>query len=166
MRYLVAGLVLILSCPFGLARQQSGTETWVKANVCGITFLLPPDMKNLNSKGVDSCVADFSNGSMSVMVDFGFYGGAHKQSKTDRDFNERPMLIGGKQGTVATYIDDSSFAHQFPGRRYVVYAHVFVKAADRRDPLPMDTTLDFVIFGKTLDAQRTGERILCTLVFD
>jgi hypothetical protein len=166
MRHLVVGLVLTLSCQLGLA-QQNGAETWVKTRVCGITFLLPPDMKNLNSKGVDSCVADFSNGSMSVMVDFGFYGGAHKQSKTDRDFNERTTVVDGRQGTVATYIDDSSFAQQFPERRYVVYAHVFVKAGDRRDPIPpMDTTLDFVIFGKTVEAQKTGERILRTLVFD
>src|SRR5882762_9094013 len=74
MKYLIL-VVAAVSTAFALAPQKTGApEGWTKINVCHISFFAPPDMKDLGTKGLDSCVAQFANKDITVYLDYGQYG--------------------------------------------------------------------------------------------
>ena len=107
-RVLVSSLFLTLahtSVGFTYCHAQSSTVTpgWEKVSVCQIRFLIPRDLKNQHAKGIDSCVAEFRNGTMRLAIDAGSFGGDITKAETMLDFTEESLVIDGRKVQLITY---------------------------------------------------------------
>ena len=145
-----------------VGRQKKATDdTWVKVSICEITFLLPPDMRKLDTESIDSCIAAFSNGNMSLALDFGFYSSEANKMKTHLDYKKQSITIGGKPGTLEMFIDESAWGRG-SGKKYVAHAHVITKPGSLTD---MQTSLMLTVRGKSAEAQLLARRIFESVSF-
>ena len=163
MKYIVLSLAFVFAAHGpGVGRQKKTADgAWVQVSVCQITVLLPPDMRKLESESIDSCVAEFSNGTMSLALDFGSYSSAHNKSKADLQYKRESVTIGGKPGTLETFIDESAWG-QLSAKKYVAHAHVVTIPGSRSE---MGASLMLTVRGKTAEAQKIARRIFDSVRF-
>jgi hypothetical protein len=62
-------------------------------------------LKNQHAKGIDSCVAEFRNGTMRLAIDAGSFGGDIAKAEMMLDFTEEFAVIDGKKVQLITYKD-------------------------------------------------------------
>src|SRR5882762_9362289 len=106
-RVLVSSLFLTLAhtsvgFTYWHAQTFAMTPGWEKVSVCQIRFLIPKNLKNQHAKGIDSCVAEFHNGTMRLAIDAGSFGGDIAKAKTMLDFTEEFAVIDGKKAQLIT----------------------------------------------------------------
>ena len=155
-------IAALLSATFAPPAQRN--DNWPTVQVCHITLRIPTNLKRNGREGIDSCIAEFEKRDLLLSIDYGWYGGAAKKSDVTVDFKEQPFSIGGKTGTLATYIDDSLYARKHPERKYVAHLHVVVHQGPSDSP--MKTSLMITIRGRTAKQLEIGSRILATIRFD
>lgn len=110
------------------AQNQAVNDEWVTVHVCHLSFLIPKDLKRTDARGVDSCVAEFTNQKIRLYLDYGYYTGPKEKSVRDFDFKEQSILIGGKTAQVTTYNDDTTYSGgKKPYLRYFTHLYVIVK---------------------------------------
>src|SRR2546423_10555437 len=99
MKYLILGAAMIIVFVSPILAQQKAEvpDAWTKINVCRLSFSAPPDMKDLGTKGLDSCVAQFANKDITVYLDYGQYGGPPRQGNSDLEFKVQFASIDGKK---------------------------------------------------------------------
>jgi len=103
------------------AQDSKVPSGWKKVSICDISFIVPKNLKNNNSQGIDSCVASFSSSKIGLGIDYGWYGSASTKYESYTDFKEESIQIDGKKAQLATYIDTRSNAkRKFVARIYVV----------------------------------------------
>ena len=125
-RLVVSSLFLTLahlSLGFTYCHAQSSTVTpgWEKVSVCQIRFLIPKNLKNQHAKGIDSCVAEFRNGTMRLAIDAGSFGGEVTKAEMMVDFKEEFVVIDGKKVQLITYKDaQTKSKRKFVAGLYVV----------------------------------------------
>ena len=140
MRRLFLIETLIILTVVGNAFAQHKSDRWTSVEACQITFQIPRDLKRNRTHGIDSCIVEFENRKLLLSIDYGQYGGAEKKSNVALDFREQSLLVGGKTGTLATYVDNSLYARKHPERKYVAHVYVVVVAIER-EPLPNGISL-------------------------
>ena len=141
------------------------SDDWVPVNVCHVRFLLPANLKRTTRKGIDSCIAEFENRKMLLSIDYGWYGGPARESDVTLDFREEAVSIGGKTGTISTYVDNSLYARNHPERKYVTHVYVVAKATpDER--ASMTTSLMMEVRSESKKQLQIAERIFRNVRFE
>ena len=163
MKYLILSLAATIICVSCIVAQQEPDvpANWTKINVCHFSFFAPPDMKDLATRGVDSCVARFANQDITVYLDYGQYGGPHRQGNSDLEFKEQSLSIDGKKAQLVTYIDAS---HSNSGLYYNASLYVIVKESEL-DGRPKPISLMMSIRGERQKDRETALTIFRTIRF-
>ena len=151
----------VLSCTYAQQRLEV-PDGWVKINVCQISFFAPSDMKDLGTKGADSCVAQFANNDITLYLDYGPYGGPPTEGSLNRGSTEQLISIDGKDAKLLTYIDDT---HGNSGRKYDASLYVLVKEPESKD-LPKGISLMMWVQGQREKDQEIAQRIFRTIRFE
>jgi len=153
------------------AQRRSATDDWISVQACQIAFQVPRNLKRNRREGIDSCIVEFENRDMLLSIDYGWYGGAEKQSDLTHDFKERSLPIDGKRGTLATYIDNSLYARNHPRRKYVAHIFVVVESIEQ-EGLPNGITLPptvtsvmMTVRGHNAKVMHSAERIFRSVRF-
>lgn len=103
------------------AQNSKVASGWKKVSICDISFIVPKNLKNNNARGIDSCVASFSNDKIGLGIDYGWYSSASTKYESYTDFKEEFIQIDGKKAQLATYIDTrSNDEEMFVARIYIV----------------------------------------------
>lgn len=85
------------------AKTDSPAKDWKKISACGVELTVPREITQLDTKAIDSCVARFEGGGLSIGFDVGLYTSAPKPFETAKDFKEQQITVDGKKGRFATY---------------------------------------------------------------
>jgi hypothetical protein len=99
---------------------------WRVVNLDDFSFSIPSDMKEMGGEGTDLSVWKYRRSDISIEVHYGPTS-AHPQYFLDQpEYIERPINIGGRKGTLATFrLDDSNIGTFSNGSlKYVVAAHL------------------------------------------
>ena len=144
------------------AQNQSVNDDWVTVHVCHLSLLIPKDLKRTDIRGIDSCMAEFTNQKIRLYLDYGYYSGPKVKSERDSDFREQSILIGGKTARVATYNDDTTYSGgKKPYLRY--FAHLYVSDAGFGS---RPVSLEMNVGGESEGDQETGLRIFRSIRFE
>lgn len=164
MKYLRVAMIIICGViSFTHAQQKDDVpDGWVKINICRLSFFAPADMKDLGTKGVDSCVAQFANKQMTLYLDYGRYGSPNTQSSLNRGSKEQSVSIDGKKGHLITYIDDRQGNS---GRKYDASLYVVVRESES-EAFPNTISLMMWVQGETEKDQEIAQRIFRTIRFN
>ncbi len=94
-----------------------------KVDKCGISFIIPKNLKDKKVQGIDSCVAEFKNKTMQLSMEYG----SHTSIPEDyiKHFTKKELLeIDGKKATLITevynYAQYSSRNTAFSSYLYIV----------------------------------------------
>lgn len=155
---IICGVISFTHAP----RLSNGPDGWVKINICRLSFFAPPDMKDLGTKGADSCVAQFANNQITLYLDYGRYGSPNTQSSLNRGSKEQSISIDGKKGHLITYIDDS---HGNSGRKYDASLYVVVRESET-EGFPKTISLMMWVQGDSEKNQEIAQRIFRTIRFE
>jgi hypothetical protein len=139
-------------------------EGWTKSDICHISFYAPPDIKQTNVRGIDSCVAQFVNSDITLYLDYGIYGGLDSPHGSELEWKHVPLSVDGKNGQLTTYVDAS---HSNSGLKYVAGLYVVVKPGEpsrERDSRP--TTLMMSVISDRRTDRDAALAIFRTLRFD
>ncbi len=149
--------------PFTPAQQQDDApDGWVRIHICRLSFFAPADMKDLGTKGADSCVAQFASNQMTLYLDYGRYGSPNTQSSLNRGSKEQSISIDGKKGYLITYIDDS---HGNSGRKYDASLYVVVGESES-EGFPKTISLMMWVEGESEKDQEIAQQIFRTIRFE
>ena len=141
------------------AQNQAVNDEWVTVHVCHLSFLMPKDLKQTDLRGIDSCIAEFTNGKIRLYLDYGYYTGPKKKSARDFDFKEQSIMVDGKTAQVATYNDDTTDSGgKNPYLRYFANLYVIVK--------PNDFSLTMNVGGESEGDEEIGLRIFRSIRFE
>lgn len=106
-------------------KTQFDMTDWKRFKICGFTFYTPKTLKNLNSKGIDSCVGGFEDTNLSIEIDYGWYSSRYKKYTYDSklEFREETIEIDNKSAQLVTYIDGQKDAV----KKYIAGLYLEVK---------------------------------------
>lgn len=100
-------IIILLFLAFNVACAQNAQskkpvipDGWNKIEACGITFYAPPDFKEENVKGIDSCVKRYRNDNISLFLDVLKFKLEQSASRRDEYSDEKDFQI------VKTNIDN------------------------------------------------------------
>jgi hypothetical protein len=129
MKRLVLTVGAIIACvSFSLAQEKSDVpDGWIRINICRISFFAPPDLKNKDMKGADSCVAQFANNDIALYIDYGLYGGPATVRGGELEWKQETLSIGGKDAQLTTFVDAT---HNNSGLKYLASLYVVVKPVE------------------------------------
>src|SRR4030095_6501945 len=48
--------------------ENNADDNWIRVEACRISFLIPQNLKRTSREGVDSCIAEFANGKMTLSI--------------------------------------------------------------------------------------------------
>ena len=167
--FLIATLIIVTVAGNAVAQRDSGG--WTSIQACQITLQIPLNLKRNRREGIDSCIVEFENRNMLLSIDYGRYGGAEKKSDVTFDFKEQFLAVGGKTGTLATYVDNSLYARNHPERKYVAHLFVVVESVEgQRLPNggslpPMVTSLMMTVRGHSATDLDIAGRIFRSVRF-
>jgi hypothetical protein len=102
------------------AQEINGSKGWKIVDFCGMSFSVPESLQNEKVQGIDSCVATLTDKRTILTLDYGWYSGVSKYAHF-LEFDEKPIEIGKKKGTIATYRDPRMAPeHSWVSRIFVV----------------------------------------------
>jgi hypothetical protein len=159
----IAALVAITAGVADAANTNTAGDAWITVNACQISLLLPRDLKRTRREGIDSCIAEFENRKMLLSIDYGWYGGPEKKSDVTIGFKEESFAVGGKTGSLATYVDNSLYARNHPERKYV--SHLYVVVQQGSGYPAMTTSLMMTVRGRSARELEIANRIFRSVVF-
>lgn len=166
MKYLIlSAIVMTISGFVSITHAQPQNDVpdgWTKITVCRLSFFTPPDMKDLGTKGVDSCVARFANNDITLYLDYGRYGGPPRQGNSDLEFKEQFVSIDGRNAQLVTYVDAS---HSNSGLKYNAGIYVVVKEPEI-ESFPKTISLMMSVLVERRKDQETAQRIFRTIRFE
>jgi hypothetical protein len=148
------------------AQNQAVNDEWVTVHVCHLSLLLPKDLKRTDIRGIDSCMAEFTNQKIRLYLDYGYYSGPKVKSERDVDFKEQSILIDGKTARVATYNDDTTYSGgKKPYLRYFANLYVIINpgGAEFRSRL---VSLEMNVGCESESDQEIGLRIFRSIRFE
>ncbi len=106
---------------------QAKTDDWTTVQACHVSLQLPKTLKRNRNEGIDSCVAEFEDREMFLLLDYGTWGGAATKTARDLNFAEESFVVDGKTGVLATYV-------MYPDGQtepsYLAHLYVVLKAAE------------------------------------
>jgi hypothetical protein len=167
--FLVAAIVATLSTCSTPVQNNAGSvpkqnkfkppATWKLVSACGAKFYLPPDVKEENVQGIDSCVKRYRGENSLITLDFPMYsnpdGTRRDQYSDKRDFNLRKTTIEGQAAEVITCYETSLSAEM---RGFPYSAVLYVPA------LPNDLgNLTIWTSSKSQEARDTAMKIFDSL---
>ena len=166
MKYpILSAVVITISGFVSLAHaqpQNAVPDGWTKISVCHLSFFAPPDMKDLDMRGADSCVAQYANNDIALYLDYGRYGSPPQRINSYLEFKEQSVVIDGKNAQLATFVDAS---HSNSGLKYLTGMYVVVKESDG-DVWPKTISLMMSVRGNSQKDQEIAQRIFRTIHFD
>jgi len=136
----------------------------VTVQVCHITMKIPSNLKRNRREGVDSCIAEFESRDMLLSIDYGWYGGTATESDDRMGFKERSFPVGGRTGTLATYVNNSLYARKHSKRKYVAHLYVVVRQATTEPPTT--TSLMMTVSGRSAKELAIADRIFRSIRFE
>lgn len=160
--------ILFLVSAFGFvgltdnyAQDSEIASDWEKISVCNISFFIPKDLKNNNKRGIDSCVASFSNNEIGLTIDYGWYNSPSKKYETYTDFKEEFIEIDGKKAQFATY------RHTLMNANQNLVATIYVVLDKTKEHgVGMTTSLDMTIVVRNEKDLETAKQIFQSIRFD
>jgi len=159
MKGLVLTVGAIIACAsFPLAQEKSDVpDGWTEINICRISFFAPPDLKNQDLKGIDSCVAQFANNDIALYMDYGLYGGPATARGSELEWKQETLSVGGKDAQLTTFVDAT---HSNSGLKYIASLYVVVKPVESgRERESRPTTL---MMSVTSDRRKDRDTALAT----
>ena len=157
---------VVIAITFGAAVSRGATynnagDNWIRVEACRISFLIPRNLKRTNREGVDSCIAEFANGKMTLSIDYGWYGGPGVNTGA-LQLKKESITVDGRMGQLVTYID-SLYARKNPLQKYVAHMYVVVKPADANGL--MTTSLMMTVRGDSEKKQEIARRVFSSVHF-
>ena len=143
------------------AQDSIDSSDWEKINVCQIKFLIPKKLKNQYAKGIDSCVAEFRNGKMRLLIDSGSYGGLYKKTESNLDFKEEFIEIDSKKAQIVTYKDT-----QKKSKRKFVAGFYVVLYESQNKKMESSAFLYMTIESKNENDLKIAKQIFQSIHFD
>jgi hypothetical protein len=95
-------IVCVLSARFILSQRPTqrppfvAPSNWKEIDLGHFLFYLPPDMKPVSVRGIDSDVWQYSNSSIRLTIDWGPYQGAFEPYRNQPEYKEEWIKVGGK----------------------------------------------------------------------
>jgi hypothetical protein len=115
---------------------QDKSDGWITVQACHVSFQLPQTLKRNRNEGIDSCVAEFENHEMHLLIDYGTWGGAATKTKGDVDFAEESLVVDGKTAVLATYV-----IYPVNQRKPLHIAHLYIELEAAQGPYGRPTSL-------------------------
>ena len=106
---LAAALIALTFCHPASAGQSTAPEGWRKIGTNEtISFLLPEDMKQTDTVGDDTPVAEYTNGRMRILFEFRPWGlraprRGRRRFPHIKGYREKDVLIDGRRAYFLTY---------------------------------------------------------------
>jgi hypothetical protein len=85
------------------AQEREIPKRWREVKICGLSFLIPKELKNQKIRGIDSCVASFEGKKITLGMDYGAYTAAPESETIYPDTKRELLEIDGKKAHLATY---------------------------------------------------------------
>jgi hypothetical protein len=168
-RILIGIVLLIATYGFGYSASnviEGGVvpDGWKRVSACGISFLVPASVENLNARGTDSCVAAFGDSDMGISIDYGMYSTAYKKHEVGLEgeikrFRQGYIRVGGKRAQVVTYLD-VGMDRRDPHLQYFAGMHVVVNERVRPK-----SSLNMTVAGRSEREQELAKRIFWSVRF-
>ncbi len=103
-RLAVASWVLIFVTVGNIyAQEREIPKRWKEVKICGLSFLVPKELKNKKTRGIDSCVAAFKSKKMSLGLDYGFHTASFDSESIYPDTKRESLDVDGRKARLATY---------------------------------------------------------------
>jgi len=125
-------------------------------------------MEDLNARGVDSCVAKFSDANLSLSIDYGRYGYVYKKHDKDLDhplkgFRQQITRITGRWAQIVTFLDDEGDLNN-PEFKCVADLYVLVHV-DKGKGYETKTSLMMTVRGRSEKEQAIARQIFRSVRF-
>lgn len=135
---------------------------WEKVGVCQINFLIPKNLKNQYSRGIDSCFAEFRSKNMYLAIDSGSWGGGEQTKiESNLDFKEESVEIDGKKAQIITYKD----AQKKSKRKFIAVFNVVLYESQKNE-IQRNVNLSMKIEAKNENDLETAKQIFQSIRFD
>jgi hypothetical protein len=157
-------VLLFITQTAGVNNAQTSNlkRNWKQFKKCYFTFSAPRTLKDLKTKGTDSCVGDFEDENIKIMFDYGWYGGKEKKRDYMLDFHEQTIEIDGKPGQLTTYIFNDQPNHR-NAKKY--RSSIYVELGGSRENGNTVTSLVMIIAVKKKEDWETAKEIFKTIKF-
>lgn len=132
---------------------------WKKVGICEMNFIVPDTLTDEKARGIDSCIAKFRDGKMSVSLDYGHYSGISRDDSY-LHFKEEKIQISGRQGRLATYRQPGAAV----GHDWIARIYIKVARSENRGFGPLAMNM-FVVVGSSDDLE-IAKRILRSIRLD
>jgi hypothetical protein len=139
---------------------QVKTDDWSTVQACRVSIQLPKTLKRNRHEGIDSCVAEFEDGGMFLLLDYGTWGGAASKNARDLNFAEESFIVDGKTGVFATYI-----MYPVNQRKPLYIAHLYVELEAAQGPYGRPTSFMATLTGHSPKDMDIARRIFSSVRF-
>ena len=94
--------------------EMDAPESWKRIDAKGrFSFYLPPEMKKLDTHGIDSYVEEYSSDTMRLGFDYGQYSN-HLDNEGEEDYQAEMVAIDGRKAKLATFtIKDGNTGYNY-----------------------------------------------------
>lgn len=129
MKVLLGAIIAVaaFACHANAQNKYTPRANWQRISDCGVTFYVPPDVREEKARGIDSCVRRYRSESILIVLDSILYpdpGGSRREEYyEERDFNLRKTRVGGRKAEIITYFE-TKFPAEAQGLNYSAVLHV------------------------------------------
>lgn len=154
-------ILFLLTFSFtNFAQTDKPHQDWQQISRCYFSFSAPRTLKDLRSNGIDSCVSQFEDKNIRILIDVG-----HIRSQFEKDdylskLNGEILEIDGHKGKFSTYIDTDKDLKKRGNRKYV--AGIYFESTDAQSK---KIYFNITISGKTEQDLETSKQIFKTIKF-
>jgi hypothetical protein len=133
---------------------------WQRTDLGRFSLSLPPDMKKVDVKGIDSSVWEFKNSGTTLAIDLGSYYSEDLSTYKDwPDFHEEEVKIDSRTGKLCTFRHSPDFMDSADGDR------VYIATLGFSDIGFGKNGLTFWIASNTVEGQQTAKTIFNSIKF-
>lgn len=157
--YLSILFLLTFSFPI-FAKTENIQESWQQINRCYFTFSAPKTLKDLSSNGIDSCVSQFEDKNIRILIDVGHIRSKFENENPLPNFNGEILEIDGQKGYFSTYGDTSKEVKKRGNRKYI--AGIYFESKDAQSK---KIYFSITISGKTEKDLEKAKLIFQTIKF-
>jgi len=114
-------VMLLITQNFSLIAQTNTItqNNWKKIDLERFSFYVPPELKSLEAKGIDSEVWIYSSDNLEIIIDLGIYSRDSSDFKKEPSYQEKKIKIDGKKGIIFFFYNK----HDKKNRPYYAAVH-------------------------------------------
>ncbi len=130
-------------------------DNWKLINLNDFSFYLPPEVKSVKARRIDSAIWKYIGGNMELTVDFGMYASKPHIYGKEPEYYEEQVKIDDREAVICFFRSSDS---NLQSRPYI--AAVYFSTMDSKD-----TKLSFFINGDSSTEQKMARTIFSTIKF-